>query len=42
MAEKYFHSRGAAAFAEGRFDSAIRFFRKALAIEDFCPTFAAI
>ena len=34
MAEKYFHSRGAAAFAEGRFDSAIRFFRKALAIED--------
>jgi len=32
--EKYFHSRGAASYEEGRFDSAIRFFRKALALED--------
>jgi hypothetical protein len=34
MAEKYFHSRGAASHEEGRFDSAIRYFRKALALED--------
>jgi tetratricopeptide (TPR) repeat protein len=34
MAEKYFHSRGSASYEEGRFDSAIRFFRKALALED--------
>ena len=34
MAEKYFHSRGAASYEEGRFASAVRFFRKALALED--------
>ncbi len=34
MAEKYFHSRGAVSFEEGRFDSAIRFFKKALALVD--------
>lgn len=34
LAEKYFHSRGAVSYEEGRFDSAIRFFRKALALVD--------
>ncbi len=34
MAEKYFHSRGAASYDEGRFDQAIRFFKKALALEE--------
>lgn len=34
MAEKYSHSRGAASCDAGKFDSAIRYFRKALALED--------
>jgi tetratricopeptide (TPR) repeat protein len=34
MLEKYYHSRGAEAFDQGRLNSAIRFFRKALSLED--------
>jgi hypothetical protein len=34
MLEKYYHSRGAAAYDEGRFDQAIRFFRKALVLDN--------
>jgi hypothetical protein len=34
MLEKYYHSRGALSWKEGRVDQAIRFFRKALAIDD--------
>jgi hypothetical protein len=34
MLEKYYHIKGAIAFREGRLDRAIRFFRKALALDD--------
>jgi tetratricopeptide (TPR) repeat protein len=34
FAEKYYHSRGAESYREGRYSSAVRYFRKALAIED--------
>lgn len=34
MAEKYCHSLGAVSYREGRFDSAVRYFRKAIALED--------
>jgi tetratricopeptide (TPR) repeat protein len=34
MLEKYFHSKGACLFEEGNFDEAIKFFRKAIEIED--------
>jgi hypothetical protein len=38
LAEKHLHSRGAASYEEGRFDQAIRFFRKALALEEHAYT----
>ena len=38
MAEKYFHSRGAASYEAGTFDQAIRFFKKALALEEHAYT----
>jgi len=38
LAEKHFHSRGAASYEEGRFDQAIRFFKKALALEEHAYT----
>ena len=34
MTEKYLHSKGACFFEEGNLDEAIKFFRKAIAIED--------
>jgi tetratricopeptide (TPR) repeat protein len=34
LLEKYFHSRGAVSYGEGKWTSAIRFFRKALALAD--------
>jgi tetratricopeptide (TPR) repeat protein len=34
MLEKYYHCRGAAACEEGNFKQAVRFFRKALALDD--------
>jgi len=34
MLEKYYHCRGAAAYEEGKFNQAIRFFRKAVALDD--------
>jgi Tetratricopeptide repeat len=38
LAEKHFHSRGAASYEEGRFDQAIRFLRKGLALEEHAYT----
>ncbi len=38
LAEKHFHSRGAASYEEGRFDQAIRFLRKALTLEEHAYT----
>ena len=38
LAEKHFHSRGAASYGEGRFDQAIRFLRKALSLEEHAYT----
>ncbi len=38
LAEKHFHSRGAASYEEGRFDQAIRFLRKALSLEEHAYT----
>jgi tetratricopeptide (TPR) repeat protein len=34
MAEKYYHSMGAALYEEGRFDEAIRFFEQALSLDE--------
>ena len=38
LAEKHFHSRGAASYEEGKFDQAIRFFKKALSLEEHAYT----
>jgi hypothetical protein len=40
LLEKYYHSRGAQSCEEGRFNQAIRFFRKALALDDQAYTYA--